>query len=243
MKFHKYYSSSRGNLYVVEAANGRRLLVDPGVTWSRLQKALDFDLSNIAGCLVTHEHKDHSKAIRDVLSSGIDVYASEGTVKGIDEFLCSHRRIHLLCDRERFAIDETFEGFPFSVHHDAAEPLGFIIREKSGNGDGRDEHLLFITDTSHVTQRFGVAFDIIAICCSYDKAALKARVDSGDINETFAKRLLTSHMERAVTVRYVRDFCVLDKCREIHLLHASRDNVHINGVRKELEAKTFITTY
>jgi phosphoribosyl 1,2-cyclic phosphodiesterase len=243
MNFHKYYSSSRGNLYAVEAASGERLLIDPGVTWRKLQKALDFDLGNIAGCLVSHEHKDHSKAVHDVLNAGIDVFATEGTLKGIDEFLLSHRRIHIIRDKERFGVGETFEVFPFGVHHDAAEPLGFVITENSSNGDGKEENLLFVADTSHVTQRFGTAFDIVAICCSYDKAALKARVDNGDVNETFAKRLLTSHMERAVTLRYVTEFCVMDKCREIYLLHASRDNIHIRGVRKELEEGTFIKTY
>ena len=241
MKFEKYYSSSHGNLYAVEAANGKRLLIDPGVTWAKLQKALDYDLTNIDGCLLTHEHNDHSKAVKDVLNAGIDVYGSEGTFRAINEDLPLHRRVYIIRHKERFSIGETFDMFPFAVHHDAAEPLGFVVHEIQSNGEG--ESLLFVTDTSHVTQRFGAAFDIIAICCSYDKDLLKARVDAGDANETFAKRLLKSHMERDVTVRYIREFCRLDNCREIYLLHASKDNLHIKEVVKELEGSVFIKTY
>ena len=242
MIFHRYYSSSRGNLYAAEAANGQCLLIECGVTWGKLQKALDYDLDRIVGCILTHEHKDHSKAVKDVLNAGIDVYASEGTLEAIDPMLTKHRRAYIIRSRERFAIGRTFEVFPFAVNHDAAEPLGFIVREKMGNnGDG--EHLLFVTDTNNITQHFGLSFDIIAICCGYDKDVLKAKVESGDINETFAKRLLTSHMEKSVTLRYIREFCKLDKCREIHLLHASRNNLHIREVVKELEGSVFIAVY
>lgn len=242
MRFQKYYSSSHGNLYAVAAANGKRLLIDPGVTWPRLQKALSYELANIIGCLVSHEHKDHSKAVERVIYAGIDVYASEGTLKAVEPSLHLHRRAHVIRDREQFKAGEIFEIFPFAVHHDAVEPLGFIVHERCIGTNG-GENLLFVTDTSHITQRFGTAFNIIAICCGYDKEVLKARVDSGDINEIFAKRLLTSHMERSVTLRYITEFCCLDKCREIHLLHASRDNIPIKTVRKELEDTTFITTY
>ena len=83
MKFQSYYSSSMGNLYEVVAANGQRLLIECGCTWKKLQKALSYDLTNIAGCLLTHEHKDHSKAVEDVMENAIDVWASEGTFEAI----------------------------------------------------------------------------------------------------------------------------------------------------------------
>jgi len=56
MEFISYFSSSQGNLYEVRAANGNRLLLEVGVRWKRIQKALRYDLSNIVGACVTHEH-------------------------------------------------------------------------------------------------------------------------------------------------------------------------------------------
>lgn len=238
MKFKAYYSSSKVNLYCVTAANGKRILIECGVTWAKLQKALSYDLTNIVGCLLTHEHSDHSKAIEDVLTAGIDVYASEGTFKAIDESLHLHRKANVVRDKGAFIIADTFDVFPFEVNHDAKEPLGFVVYDSSSK-----ENLLFVTDTRSIKPRFGLAFDIIAICCGYDVAVLRQREASGDIDPSLAKRLLTSHMEQETTKAYIRDQCCTDKLTEIHLLHMSGDNIDKERVRAEIEAEFFTKTY
>ena len=202
MKFIQYYSSSRGNLYEVVAENGKRLLLECGISWRKLRRSLDYDLSNIVGCLLTHEHQDHCKAIEDVMQAGIDVYASKGTFDALD--IIDNRKAKIIEDRILTRCQE-FDIFSFSLEHDAKEPLGFIIREKD-----IQEHLLFVPDTSYITPRFATAFDIIAIECSYDRDILHERVDLNSINETVAKRLLTSHMEKRTTMRYLAEFCDLD---------------------------------
>ena len=235
MKFDSFSSSSRANLYCVTAANGKRLLIECGCTWKKLQKALNHDLSDIVGCLLTHEHKDHSKCVEDVLENGIDVYASAGT---FDALGVVHRKALRIYDMERFTIDDMFMIFPFPVNHDANEPLGFIVVE-----NGSLESLLFVTDTSHIKQKFGLAFSIIALCCNYDGDLLRKREEAGEINTEFAKRLLTSHMERGVTKKYIADSCNLSKCTEIHLLHMSGDNIAQEAVRAEFENEFIVKTH
>ena len=239
MIFEAFYSSSQGNLYLITASNGRRLLVECGVTWKKLQKALKYDLTGIDGCLISHSHNDHSKCAEDVLQAGMDLYASEGTLRGIEDSLHLHRRAHILPECKPVKIGEAFEVFSFPVHHDAAEPRGFIVHDRSSKPE---ENLLFVTDTSHVTQRFGIAFDIIAISASYDKDVLAGRVERQEIDETLAKRLLVSHMEYHVTKRYLKQFCNLARCRQIYMLHASRDNIDAKQVREEIEKELFVKT-
>lgn len=239
MEFRSFYSSSRSNLYCITAANGKRLLIECGVRWAKLQKALDYDLRGIEGCLVSHEHADHSRCARDVVEAGIDLYASRGTLELLG--LLGHRRSHVVSDRDLYGIGivDTFAVFPFALHHDSPEPFGFIINDLTGG-----EQLFFATDTSHITQRFCSPFAIICINVNYDRDVLRERVERGDINESLAKRLLTSHTEWRVALRYVKEFCNLDHCREIHLLHMSADNVDKETVRqtfeRELGIKTFI---
>jgi hypothetical protein len=57
-----------------------------------------------------------------------------------------------------------------------------------------------------------------------------------------AKRLLTSHMEKQNAMNYLQEFCDLSKCRQIHLLHCSGDNMDKEKVRIEFEKKFFIET-
>lgn len=234
MKFKVYYSSSKGNLYEVVANDGQRLLLECGVRFRTLQKALDHDLTGIVGCLITHEHKDHSKAASEVRQAGIDLYASAGTLGRIG-FDLSERRVYAVSHKTLIRTMEPFEVFCFNVNHDAAEPMGYVIREKATN-----EFMLFVTDTSHIEQRFTYPFSIIAIECSYDYQILSTQRELGDIHEALAIRLLTSHMEKDTTLRYLKRFCDLSKCTEIHLLHMSGDRIDKKKTRKEFEEQLFI---
>lgn len=230
MTFDQLYSSSTGNLYMVTAANGKRLMIECGVTWAELQKALNYDLSGIEGCLLTHEHKDHSKAVEEVMQAGINVYSGFGTFDTLG--ILGYRRAKVLQTwRRRYC----FYVLPFGIKHDAVEPLGFVIQCDK-------EYMLFATDTSYIKYRFKWPFSIIAIECSYNKEYLQKRVDTGDIHEEVAKRLLTSHMEEKETMRYLSEFCNLSKCREIHLLHCSADNLNKERIKKEFEKRFFIET-
>lgn len=249
MKFEQLYSSSSGNLYLATASNGKRLMIECGVTWSKLQKALNYDLSGIEGCLITHEHKDHCKATAEVIKAGIDVYLTGGTMRKMKDVffdICHMRRVRSIkdCDLIRF---DSFQVFVFDTNHDASEPVGFVVREKASN-----EFLLFATDTSHIKQKFPYAFNIIAIEASYEKELLERRLYGDEeklkkegltkINEALAKRLLTSHMEKSNTMTYLADFCDLSKCRELHLLHLSGDSIDKKQTQKDFENRFFIET-
>lgn len=215
------------------ASDGRRILLECGIQWAKLQKALDFDLSGIVACFISHCHADHSKAAGDIVRAGIDVYTSAGTLDAIT--LDGHRRTKTIEDKTLVRLGNGLEVYAFGVNHDAPEPLGFVIRDN-------DAYLLFATDTAYIKQRFAYPFSIVMLECSYDKEILETRVHTGDIDEKLAKRLLTSHMERQNTIKYLADFCDLSRCQEIHLLHLSSDNIDKEQVRKEVEERFFIKT-
>ena len=235
MRFEAIYSSSKSNLYIVTAGNGKRLLIECGCTPKQFQKAVGYKLDGIVGCLVTHCHDDHSHCIEFVLDSEIDVYASLGTFEALGVV---HRKAHVIRDKERFVIDKTFEVFPFDEIHDVAEPLGFKIKEISSK-----EELLFATDTMLIKPRFGVEFSIICLGCNYDGEILSEMVDSGDINEFVAKRINDNHLSVYATLDYLRRCCCLDKCHEIWLLHMSGSNIDKEKTRAEVETELCVPTY
>ena len=235
MTFEQHYSSSRSNLYTVTAANGRRLLLECGIAWPKLQKALHYDLMNIDGCLLTHEHQDHSKAVKEVMRAGIDVYASEGTFDFLD--VKGNRRANTIKSSIYYKVSKTFLAYPFNIIHDATEPFGYIVHDKS---DG--DWLLFVPDSAFIKQQFNVKFNIIALECSYDIEILQHRVDTNDINESLAKRLLNSHAEKQTTMNYLSEFCDLSKCRQIHLLHMSADNIDKQATKLDFVKRFFIET-
>lgn len=117
-------SNSQGNAYILHN-DQEALLLECGVRFDRIKQALGFNVSRVVGCLVTHEHKDHSAAVYSVIAAGIDVYASGGTHSAMKTLL-SHRA-KILSINQRKGIGG-FEVLPFDVNHDAAEPMGFLIR-------------------------------------------------------------------------------------------------------------------
>ena len=111
-------SSSSGNCYLIENENSK-LILDAGVNFKDVQKALNFDFKSVQGVLVTHEHMDHLKYAPNFAMNGVDVYASAGTFLKLD--LKGHR-FKVVQALQQFTIGD-FTILPFDTQHDAAEPL------------------------------------------------------------------------------------------------------------------------
>ncbi len=231
MQFKQHYSGSKANLYEVIAENGKRLIIDPGVVWKKLIESLDYNLSNIEACFVSHSHKDHCKAAEDIQKAGIEIYASPGALEAIG---IEGRKVNPVINGMLVRTD-TFSVRCFDTIHDAPEPMGFVVWERSTG-----EYLLFATDTKCIKQKFIFPFSIVAIEASYNGPYLAKKVEAEEINEALAKRLLDSHMEESETLRYLTEFCDLSKCREVHLLHLSASNIHKERLVKRFADNLFL---
>lgn len=82
MKLTVLGSSSKGNGYVIQDKN-EALVIEAGVNLNSLKEAVSFNLRKIAGCIITHEHGDHSKYANLYLKNGIQTYMSNGTKENI----------------------------------------------------------------------------------------------------------------------------------------------------------------
>lgn len=209
MRFTALASSSAGNAYIVEDKD-TRILLECGVSHKKLQQLSGFSLTTLSGCLVSHEHKDHSKAVLDVIKDGIPVYMSEGTADALE--LDSVRPCTAL---EQFGVG-SLDIVPFATFHDAAEPLGFLIKSRM---DG--DVLAFATDTVNLRYKFP-GLNILAIEANYDKQILE-RCEK--MPEKVKKRIQNSHMEIETLCDYLRTLD-LSNIRNVHLLHLSNATSH-----------------
>lgn len=77
-------SSSSGNCYILD--NGKEaLIIEAGIRFQEVKKALDFNLRKVVGCVVTHAHNDHAKYIKAMVDSGFHTLALREvwTAKGV----------------------------------------------------------------------------------------------------------------------------------------------------------------
>lgn len=230
MKLRVLGSSSKGNCYLLSSPTGS-LLIECGLPFREIQKGLDFDLSNVVGCLVTHEHKDHCKAIKEATLAGIDCYMSMGTARTICD-IKSHRLMPVISGMQ-FDISD-FLIMPFDTEHDAEQPLGYLIMYKPTK-----EKLLFLTDSYYSKYTFK-GLNYIMIECNYIKETLDANIADGLIDERMKPRLLKSHfsLEHVIQFLQAND---LSQCREIILLHLSSQNSDATRMIREIKEATGIT--
>lgn len=204
MKFESLASSSHGNAYIVSDRD-TRILIECGVSHKQLQKLAGFSLSDIKACLVSHEHKDHAKCVDELIKRGMEVYMSCGTAQALE-----NESATLIENMEQFNVG-SFDIVPFTTFHDAAEPLGFLIKSRI---DG--DVLAFATDTVNLRYKFP-GLNILAIEANYDRKILD-RCEK--LPEKVRHRITNSHMEIETLCDYLRSLD-LSECREIHLLHLS----------------------
>ena len=204
MKFESLASSSHGNAYIVSDRD-TRILLECGVSHKQLQKLAGFVLSDIKACLVSHEHKDHAKCVDELIKRGMEVYMSCGTAQALE-----NESAQLIENMEQFNVG-SFDIVPFTTFHDAAEPLGFLIKSRI---DG--DVLAFATDTVNLRYKFP-GLNILAIEANYDREILD-RCEK--LPEKVRHRITNSHMEIETLCDYLRSLD-LSECREIHLLHLS----------------------
>lgn len=210
MRIRALASGSGGNAYVLEH-DGHQLLLEAGIRYQDLQRALGFGVSHLDACLVSHEHGDHAKAAARVAAAGVDVYATAGTLSEIG--LTGHRA-RALTPMQTYTV-AGWRVLAFPAVHDAAEPCGFLI----GRGD---ERLLYVTDTAYCPYRFD-GLTRVMVETNFSMEILQRNLEAGRLPAVQMARVIRNHLsvERCVELLRAND---LSRVSEIVLLHLSGGN-------------------
>jgi len=222
-------SSSKGNAYIIRDGS-HSILIDPGLPIAELKKRSNFTLSSIELCLLSHEHRDHSRAVKDISKMGITCCMSAGTLKNLD--YNSWYTMPVLLESEK---EFNFNGWsilPFATQHDAAEPLGFLIRTPSG------QKICYATDTYYIRYNFTEVTHWM-VECNYSRELLEQNTELPQITKD---RIVTSHFE----LENVKSFFKaqdLSRTKEIHLIHLSDDNSNPKQFIQEIEKITGLPVY
>jgi phosphoribosyl 1,2-cyclic phosphodiesterase len=123
-------SSSSANCTFIDSGN-TRILIDAGLSYKQCRVRLEeigVDADSIEAVCVTHEHSDHVAGLPTFSrKTGARLFANSGTVDGL--------RRNPKCDGLSWQVFTTGSPFtvgdlriePFTVPHDAYDPVGFII--------------------------------------------------------------------------------------------------------------------
>jgi phosphoribosyl 1,2-cyclic phosphodiesterase len=220
-----------GNAYILSNVK-EALLIECGVRFDKIKEALNFNLLKVVGCIVTHEHNDHSLAVKDILKASIDVYATKGTHEAMGT--ATHHRARHILSADTFYVGG-FKIKSFDTKHDAAEPVGFMINHlETGN-------ILFLTDSYYSEYTFKDLNNII-IEANYCQTILDRKVQDGSAIRMLRDRVIESHMSLA-TCKETLQANDLSLVNNIVLIHLSDGNSDAKRFKHEVEEQTGKTVH
>lgn len=136
MKLKVLGSSSAGNCYILES-DTEALIIEAGLPFMEVKKALNFNVRKIVGVVVSHSHGDHAKYIAEYQKSGL-MYLYGNVHKQND---VTETRGIISIRYGEFVIR------PFPLVHDV-ECYGFYIQHPDIGS------LVYATDTEYIKYRF-----------------------------------------------------------------------------------------
>lgn len=232
MILHVISTGSKGNCYLLTDDQGRVIALDAGVSINGIVSALSHDTRKFDGAIITHGHGDHSKAVKDLVKSGVPVYLSRGTFEEVGNL----GAILPVTSDGRFDVFKVgnWNIQPFSVQHDAADPVGFLLANFKGH------KILYATDTYYLKYSF-IGLTHIIVECNYCTDILMHNIESGNISGARKNRLLHSHFSLENVLKFLKA-TDLTHCVKIVLVHLSDANSDakkmVNAVFKQTGIET-----
>lgn len=226
MELHVLGSGSSGNCYLLKSSTGY-LVIEAGVKFLEVKKAINFDLSNIVACIVSHEHNDHAKYLKDFVDSGIKCLALNEVfaAKGID---VSSGFVKTIRVGGAYKVGE-FKIIVFQAFHDVP-CVGFVVNHpESGT-------ILFLTDSYTCGNTFR-GLSHILIECNFSDSILSDNVEKGIVPKVLQSRLYQSHMGLYACKEVLNNNDLTD-IRNIVLIHLSNDNSHERQFVEEVQRST-----
>lgn len=216
-------TGSSGNCYALYDNDGRILLLDLGLARKQILRGIDFNVSDVVGCVVSHEHGDHSKSVKDFENMGIKVW------KPFNE--------SNLTDCMKFG------GFAvqcFPLPHNGVANFGFYI-----NADG--QKILYLTDYEYCRFSFNsLAVNHIICECNYQKELVGRDLPNYehkirghcplDTCKSFIKTNKTPALRTVILCHMSSDSCNAEECLA-EVQNVVGEGVNVVVARKGLEVE------
>lgn len=205
-------SGSAGNCALV-CTGKSRILIDAGLSASRLLERLaacGVEPDSLSGIFITHEHGDHCKGL-EILTKKypLPILCNARTREMLRPTLKTEKKWHLIPGNGCFEF-AGLEIETFSVPHDAADPVGLVLRHNESS-------LGILSDVGHATAVIRQKLrdlDTLFIEANYDSGLLgldtkrpwstKQRIQgrhghlSNDQTASLIAEILTPRLERVV---------------------------------------------
>lgn len=190
-------SGSKGNAIYVEAGQ-TKVLIDAGLSGREIRRRLQgigVDPEDLDAIVISHEHSDHTRGVQPLSKQlNLPVYMNHPTLSHIKK-LAIGQNIREFETGMPFSVQDLF-FHPFSVPHDAADPVGFTIRYK-------EVKVGIATDLGFATRLVVEQFrkcDLLVLESNHDEAMLESGPYPWEVKQRVKGRLGHLSNDQAETV-------------------------------------------
>lgn len=233
MTFKVLGSGSSGNCYLLEH-NGDVLILDCGIPVKDIKIGLNFNISNVVGCAITHSHADHNKSVEDLKKMGIRTVEFYQIEDWSDD-----KYKHFCVGFGNFVIK------PFPLPHNGTLNYGFLITDRE-----RKEKALYLTDFEYCKYNFkSLGVNHIFIECNYQQDLVARDLPnyehkirghcSLDTCKGFIQANVTNNLKTVVLLHMGTETTVPEECVTA-IKKVVKSNVYVDYAYKglEIELKT-----
>jgi phosphoribosyl 1,2-cyclic phosphodiesterase len=234
-KFKILGSSSSGNTALLQTGKSN-ILIDAGLSGKKLKFLLleeDLSIEELDAVFLTHEHNDHSAGIRGLSRYlNLPIFANRDTIDAIQPKL--PRRPNW--KRFETGVPFQFQGFkvhPFSVPHDAYDPVGFYFEWGTGDLFDPPSSLAWVTDLGFVPtlvqERIRKASILVIEANHCTEMLEKDEKRPWSLKQRIRGR--HGHLSNQTTYELLKS--MENTCwRKVFLMHLSKDCNDVNLVRE-----------
>ncbi len=223
-------SSSAGCSYLLSSGDNS-LLLDCGLSFEQIQRGLDYKVTQLDGCLITHGHGDHVKGFKGLLAAGVNCYATLETW----DHLKAHRthRSKIITPYKEFRVGD-WQVVAVDCVHDFQGTVGYVIK-------GGGATCLYLSDTAWSRNKFP-GLTHLFIECNHSVEIMRDNTLRGGMDARRYSRTRTNHMSLETLEKFL-DANDLSSLQEIHLLHLSDGNSDERMFKERIAAKTGVPVY
>ena len=215
--------SIKGNCYALQSSTGEIVLLDFGCKYKKILRGIDYQINNVSGVLLSHEHGDHTEAIHEVMNAGIAVYTGQETISNLG---ITDGTIKAVTEKKYFKIG-SFSAVPLRLPHTSAnkEPcpnFGYLMEhEEMGK-------LLYLTDFEYCRYKLKpMELNHLIIGCNYCEELI-------DRNNPKWKHQITGHCSLSTCKQFIKAN-LTESLKTVTLVHLSRDASDTTKMLKEIK--------
>jgi len=221
IKYSVMYSGSTGNSVYI-GTEDYHLLIDAGLSGRKIEaglKEIGIDPGQINAILLTHEHDDHVKGI-GVLSRKYDIpiYGNEKTINHLPNYVGQIKET-LIRPFETGTVKAfgDLEIESFAISHDAAEPVGYTIRQQ-------DLKLSIATDLGYVSKKIKQTLegsDVLIFEANHDVGMLRMSSYPWSVKQRILSDI--GHLSNEDAGQALVDIITYNT-QKVYLSHLSKEN-------------------